>query len=132
METEKRTVLSPKDARHLVAEGFRVTVTARLRKNSYLHVEPVAARAFHQVERSATRCFADDTYAEAGCELVAEGSWISAPVDTLILGLRGPAARTRDLVHQHCYFGHCYKQQPGWERLCTRFLRGGGILLDLE
>jgi hypothetical protein len=89
-------------------------------------------RPFLQVERSATRCFADDAYAEAGCELVTEGSWATAPIDALILGLRGPGARTRDLVHHHCYFGHCYKQQPGWERVCTRFLRGGGVLLDLE
>ena len=85
------------------------------------------------MERSSTRIFGDDSYAENGCELVTSGTWSDAPEDALILGLRGPAARAGvALSHRHCYFGHCFKQQPGWELVCARFLRGGGTLLDLE
>jgi len=29
-------------------------------------------------------------------------------------------------------FAHCYKQQGGWEKVLSRWSRGGGTLLDLE
>ncbi len=36
------------------------------------------------------------------------------------------------LKHVHIQFAHCYKQQGGWEKVLSRFPRGGGTLLDLE
>lgn len=36
------------------------------------------------------------------------------------------------LKHIHVQFAHCYKQQGGWEKVLSRFPRGGGTLLDLE
>ena len=36
------------------------------------------------------------------------------------------------LKHTHIQFAHCYKQQGGWEKVLSRFPRGGGTLLDLE
>ena len=32
----------------------------------------------------------------------------------------------------HVQFAHCYKNQAGWDRVLSRFPRGGGVLLDLE
>ena len=37
-----------------------------------------------------------------------------------------------DLVHTHIHFGHCYKNQNGWEDYLSRFVRGKGLLYDLE
>jgi saccharopine dehydrogenase (NAD+, L-lysine-forming) len=36
------------------------------------------------------------------------------------------------LKHVHIQFAHCYKQQGGWEKVLSRFPRGGGTLLDIE
>ena len=36
------------------------------------------------------------------------------------------------LEHVHVQFAHCYKKQRGWETVLARFLRGNGVLLDLE
>lgn len=36
------------------------------------------------------------------------------------------------LKHVHVQFAHCYKQQRGWEKVLGRFVRGNGVLLDLE
>jgi saccharopine dehydrogenase (NAD+, L-lysine-forming) len=36
------------------------------------------------------------------------------------------------LEHTHVQFAHCYKNQGGWEKVLSRFPRGGGTLLDLE
>jgi saccharopine dehydrogenase (NAD+, L-lysine-forming) len=36
------------------------------------------------------------------------------------------------LRHTHVQFAHCYKGQAGWESVLSRFVRGGGTLLDLE
>src|ERR1700761_6760673 len=36
------------------------------------------------------------------------------------------------LPHAHIQFGHCYKQQDGWERYLSRFSRGNGLLYDIE
>lgn len=36
------------------------------------------------------------------------------------------------LEHVHITFAHCYKGQAGWEKVLSRWPRGGGALLDLE
>lgn len=39
---------------------------------------------------------------------------------------------TAPLPHVHIHFGHCYKNQDNWDRYLSRFVRGGGLLYDLE
>lgn len=106
---ERRAALSPKDARTLVKAGIPVTV-----------------------ESSETRVFADSEYVAAGCSMSAAGSWVNAPKDAFILGLKELPESDTPLKHRHIYFGHAYKNQSGWKQLLGRFVRGGGTLLDLE
>ncbi len=106
---EHRTPLGPSDAARLVEAGVEVCV-----------------------EESEQRAFADSAYAAAGCRLVSEGSWPEAPPEAFILGIKELPDEPAPLVHRHIYFGHAYKDQPGWRSLLGRFVAGGGILLDLE
>lgn len=79
------------------------------------------------------RIFEDAEFEEAGATLVPEGSWVDAPEDTIILGLK-ELDETKDfpLKHSHVTFSHCYKGQGGWEETLGRWGRGGGTLFDLE
>lgn len=108
-DSERRTPVVPEDARRLVAGGLPVTV-----------------------EESPQRSFALSEYVAAGCATAPAGSWVDAPADTYVVGLKelppGPAA----LRHRHVFFGHAYRGQPGAGELLRRFAAGGGALLDLE
>lgn len=99
----------PADAARLVGQGVRVTV-----------------------EESAQRVFATSWYAEAGCEIAAEGSWVDAPEDAYIVGIKELPDEPGALRHTHIYFAHAYKGQDGADALLDRFRRGGGELLDVE
>ncbi len=107
--TERRAPLTPEDASRVVAAGHRVTV-----------------------ERSPQRVFGDDAYAAAGCALAATGSWVEAPDDAVVLGLKELPDEPTALAHTHVFFGHAYKGQEGAGALLDRFARGGGRLLDIE
>ena len=107
--TERRTPLTPKDAATLVAAGASVSV-----------------------ERSERRIFGDTAYGEAGCRLVASGSWADAPENTLILGVKELPEQPDILGGCHAHFAHLYKDQRGWQHELKRFHRGGGTLYDLE
>jgi len=107
--TERRTPLVPADAARLVAEGIAVTV-----------------------ERSARRIFDDAAYAGAGCTLVASGTWVDAPKDALILGVKELPEAPDTLGGTYAHFAHLYKDQRGWQDEIARFTRGGGTLYDLE
>jgi len=107
--TECRAPLTPDDARRLVEGGFEVTV-----------------------EESPQRAFGIERYAEAGCRVTGAGSWVRAPDDVFVLGLKELSDEPATLRHRHIYFGHAYKGQPGGVRLLQRFRAGGGVLLDLE
>ncbi|KFG10748.1 MULTISPECIES: saccharopine dehydrogenase [Streptomyces] len=107
--TERRTPIVPSDARLLTASGVRITV-----------------------EESTRRIFPVAEYQEAGCEVAAPGSWVSAPADAVIVGLKELPDAPAELTHRHIFFGHAYKGQPGAEALLRRFAAGGGALLDLE
>ncbi|KAL2867086.1 uncharacterized protein BJX67DRAFT_388296 [Aspergillus lucknowensis] len=62
-----------------------------------------------------------------------EGSWVKdAPKDAYILGLKELPEEDFPLEHVHISFAHCYKEQGGWEKVLSRWPRGGGTLLDLE
>ncbi|MEU8111266.1 saccharopine dehydrogenase [Micromonospora sp. NPDC048947] len=105
---EHRTVLTPDDARVLIADGVRLTV-----------------------EESAHRIFDTGEYAAAGARIVAAGTWPEASAETVIVGLKAPADEPEPLRHRHIFFGHAYKGQRDGAALLRRF-RAGGTLLDLE
>lgn len=106
---ERRVALVPQDAARLIDAGFTVTV-----------------------ENSTQRAIPISDFATAGCKIADEFSWPSAPFDAFILGVKDlPKAKT-SLPHRHIYFGHVFKDQPGWEGVLNRFKSGGGTLYDLE
>ncbi|MEU6809808.1 saccharopine dehydrogenase [Streptomyces sp. NPDC046831] len=107
--TERRTPIVPSDARRLVEAGVTLTV-----------------------EESPQRIFPLAEYTAAGCRTAEPGSWVSAPPDAVVLGLKELPERPEALTHRHVYFGHAYKRQPGAAALLRRFVTGGGALLDLE
>ncbi|WP_075731916.1 saccharopine dehydrogenase [Streptomyces acidiscabies] len=107
--TERRTPVVPADARRLTEAGIALTV-----------------------EDSPQRIFPTEEYEAVGAQVAPAGSWVSAPGDAVILGLKELPDDPAELVHRHIFFGHAYKRQPGAEALLTRFARGGGALLDLE
>ena len=108
-ENEARAPMVPKGAAQMVAKGWRVVV-----------------------EDAAERCIATDEYRAAGCEIVPAGSWVDAPNDAIILGLKELPEDGTPLRHQHIMFGHAYKGQASGRALLDRFKAGGGTLLDLE
>ncbi|MFJ8539377.1 saccharopine dehydrogenase [Streptomyces sp. NPDC093591] len=107
--TERRTPIVPSDARRLVESGVTLTV-----------------------EESPQRIFPIEEYEAAGCRIAPTGSWVSAPADAVVIGLKELPDDPAELTHRHIFFGHAYKQQAGAEDLLRRFAAGGGALLDLE
>lgn len=53
------------------------------------------------------------------------------PVDSKPLKGFGNEDQT-PLIHHHMFFGYAFKEQAGWRELLSRFVEGGGTLLDLE
>ena len=106
---EDRVGLTPAGAAQLLAKGFQVTV-----EQSKQRIIPIAQ------------------YADAGCEIAPEFSWVDAPDDALIFGLKELPADGTPLRHRHIMFGHAYKGQPDGRILLDRFRAGGGTLYDLE
>lgn len=106
---EARVGVTPEGAAALIAQGVQVTV-----------------------EESGQRAVPLDGYRAAGCAIAAEGAWVDAPDDAIILGLKELPDDGRPLRHRHIMFGHAYKGQPAGQRLLQRFAAGGGALYDLE
>lgn len=106
---EHRVALDPAACAELMASGFKITV-----------------------ERMSERCVPDADYEAAGCTLVPGGTWVNAPNEAIIVGLKELPDGDSPLTHRHLYFGHAYKNQAGWKELLQRFKSGGGELLDLE
>lgn len=107
--TERRSPVTPADAARLVEDGATVTV-----------------------EDSAQRVFPTEDYRAAGCRIEPAGSWVDAPADVVVVGLKELPDEPAALRHRHVFFGHAYKGQPNAARLLRRFAAGGGTLLDLE
>jgi saccharopine dehydrogenase (NAD+, L-lysine forming) len=84
------------------------------------------------VERSPPRIFDDSEFEAVGATLVPEGSWVEAPHDHVIVGLKELPEDSFALKHTHVQFAHCFKNQGGWQDVLSRFSLGGGTLLDLE
>lgn len=106
---EERSALTPATTKKLIAAGYNVNV-----------------------ERSLGRIFCDDEFKDAGAVLVPEGSWVDAPKEHIILGLKELPEEDSPLHHNHVQFAHCYKGQANWREVLSRFSRGGGTLYDLE
>lgn len=106
---EERVGLTPQGAAKLIASGFRVTV-----EQSQQRIIPIA------------------DYAQVGCAIAPEFSWVDAPIDAMIFGLKELPDDGTPLRHRHIMFGHAYKGQPAGRVLLDRFLAGGGTLYDLE
>lgn len=107
--TERRAPIVPADAARLVEHGIAVTV-----------------------EESPQRVFPISTYADAGCTIAPAGSWVDAPDETYIVGLKELPDQPAALRHRHAFFGHAYKGQRDGPALLRRFTAGDGALLDLE
>ncbi len=108
-ETERRAPVVPADVRRLVEAGFEVTV-----------------------EESPTRVFSVEEYAEAGARVASTGSWVDAPGDAFVLGIKELPEQPDRLRHRHVYFAHAFKGQSDAATTLTRFRDGGGTLFDLE
>ena len=108
-ENEERVGVLPEGVAALLADGIKVTV-----------------------EDSPTRVIPTAEYEKAGATIVPEGSWIDAPEDAIIFGLKELPDNGIALRHRHIMFGHAYKGQPAGQRLLARFKAGGGVLYDLE
>ena len=107
--TERRTPLTPKNAKSMLRSGFEIAV-----------------------EHSSKRIFRDDEYKAAGCEIIPAESWKTAPGDVTILGLKELPETPENLQNPFIHFAHLYKDQKGWEAEMARFKRGSGTLYDIE
>ena len=105
---EERVPVTPREVFDLIASGVEVTV-----------------------ERSNSRCFADKDYEAAGAVLT-DKSWQSAPLSTVVLGLKELNESATPIAHTHIYFSHTFKGQDGAQHTLSRFFRGGGKIYDLE
>ncbi len=106
---ETRVGLTHQGARALVAAGFKLTV-----------------------EASVSRVLGTDGYQDAGAVITDENTWVTAPADAIILGLKELPDDGTPLIHRHVMFGHAYKGQRAGRVLLDRFSAGGGVLYDLE
>ena len=106
---EQRTPLTPAGAQSLLGAGFSVTV-----------------------EDCPDRVFPIDAYRTVSCDIAQPGTWTDAPDDAFVLGLKELPDDSFPLRHRHIYFAHVYKDQAGAEATLGRFIRGGGLLYDLE
>lgn len=105
---EGRTAVSPESAKALLEAGFRIVV-----------------------EADEQRAVDIEEYRALGCEIAEAGVWEQAPQDAIIVGLKELPEGDAPL-RDHIYFGHAYKHQRGARELLSRFVAGGGELLDLE
>lgn len=107
--TERRTPLVPDDVRRLLDSGLQVTV-----------------------EESDQRVYPIEEYAEAGATIAGTGSWVDAPDDVFVLGIKELPDEPAGLRHRHIYFAHAFKGQSDAAFTLGRFREGGGRLYDIE
>ncbi|OUR96786.1 hypothetical protein A9Q84_10620 [Halobacteriovorax marinus] len=84
------------------------------------------------VEKSPARIFEDAEYEAAGCTLAETSSWTGAPLNAIITGLKELDDQDFALSHRHIHFAHVFKNQTGYEKTLSRFIKGEGKLFDLE
>lgn len=106
---EDRVGITPAGVTRLIGRGMTVTV-----------------------EDSPRRVIPTEDYAKAGAQIAPEGSWVGAPEDAIVFGLKELPEDGTPLRHRHIMFGHAFKGQPAGRVLLGRFKAGGGTLYDLE
>ncbi len=106
---ERRTPLTPNDAKKLIEAGAKV-----------------------HVEDDPNRIFPIEAYKQVGCIIEEAHSWPTAPKEFIILGLKEVTDPSVTFSHQHIYFAHIYKGQKGADDIIQRYKKDGGILYDLE
>ncbi|KAH0596135.1 hypothetical protein MHUMG1_05996 [Metarhizium humberi] len=106
---ERRSPLSPDGAKALLDAGYVV-----------------------RVEECPNRIYKTDEFKAAGAEIVPTGSWVNAPTDNIILGLKELEADGSPLPHTYIHFAHVFKKQFGYATELSRFSKAGGLLYDLE
>ncbi|KAM3436950.1 hypothetical protein MY4824_004051 [Beauveria thailandica] len=106
---ERRSPLSPQTAKALIDAGYVL-----------------------RVEESTDRIYKDDEFKAVGAEIIPAGSWVKAPLEHIILGLKELPADGSPLPHSFIHFQHCFKKQDGWATELSRFAKANGILYDLE
>lgn len=107
--SEQRVGITPQGVQKMLTAGHSVTV-----------------------EKSSSRAISIDDYRQTGCYIADEHSWVNAPDDAIIFGLKELDAGGPDLKHKHIMFGHAYKGQSDGPALLSRFKNAGGALYDLE
>ncbi|KAF5687927.1 saccharopine dehydrogenase [Fusarium denticulatum] len=106
---ERRSPLSPATAKALLDAGYTV-----------------------RVEESPDRIYKIDEFRDVGAEIVPAGSWVNAPKEDIILGLKEIEANGKPLPHTYIHFAHVHKKQSGWATELSRFANADGLLYDLE
>nr|RBQ92107.1 hypothetical protein FVER53263_07617 [Fusarium verticillioides] len=107
---ERRSPLSPATAKALLDAGYTV-----------------------RVEESPDRIYKIDEFRDVGAEIVPAGSWVNAPKEDIILGLKEIEANGSITVnHTYIHFAHVFKKQSGWATELSRFANADGLLYDLE
>ncbi|KAI9689260.1 MAG: Saccharopine dehydrogenase [Bogoriella megaspora] len=109
---EHRSPLTPSTAKALIDDGYVLEVEKSDTGSSY------------------HRIFSDDEFEKVGAKLVPETSWTDSK--GTIIGLKELPEEDWPIEHRMVHFAHCYKGQSGWEKVLSRFPRGGGTLYDLE
>jgi len=107
--SEQRVGITPQGVQKMLDAGHKVTV-----------------------EKSSSRAIKIDDYKQTGCNIADEHSWVNAPADAIIFGLKELDTDGPNLKHKHIMFGHAYKGQSDGPALLTRFKNAGGSLYDLE
>ncbi|XWV24845.1 saccharopine dehydrogenase [Tupanvirus deep ocean] len=108
-EDEFRTPITPVIAKKLIEKGYTMTV-----------------------EKSNQRCYHDYEYTDVGCILVESGSWVQAPNNVIVVGLKELPNNVEQFEHTHIYFAHCFKNQKNSKEIIQKFIKGGGKILDIE
>lgn len=106
---EFRRAITPLDAKKLIASGHKVTV-----------------------EDWSDSIIKSDEYKNIGCQIVEAHTWVDAPKEAIIIGLKALPENINEFKHTHIFFAHAYKEQDGWKELLTKFQKGGGNIIDLE
>jgi saccharopine dehydrogenase (NAD+, L-lysine-forming) len=106
---EHRRALSPGDCQKLLSAGHNVVV-----------------------EDWVGSIIPTRSYAEVGCQIVPKNSWINAPEDTIVVGLKYLPYYLSEYQHTHIYFAHAYKGQDDAPEILDKFRKGRGRLIDLE
>jgi saccharopine dehydrogenase (NAD+, L-lysine-forming) len=101
--TERRAPIVPADTRLLVEAGIAITV-----------------------EDSPQRLFPISDYAAVGCRIAEPGSWVGAPGDEYIIGLKELPDAPAALFHQHVFFGMRTRDKAAPGNYCTDSPRVAG------